>query len=315
MNGFSITSPRRLVALSVLVVGLALTVTGCDDTSVAPTPSEESSSEPTDPGAPLPPDVRLRIEYDQTEVTYSNVWPGSIVGNDEAEKAKKKGAQLMTEFEKTHEVRSYDNEGYLHRTYEYIGGNHPGMNMPSQPYSDLRKEMPYDPNDENPIVKYELEGSSMKYIRKDGTVAHETVVDPERYRVDPEKLDSLKAAQEDTADTDERRAAVRQSLQRQGHNLTQFDENRVSFTRELEQDRGASRVKTVVDLRFGKSIYQKFMLKNGQTDMVVTRQYARTSGLPVMRRSVTYNYDDRTGDWKVVTRTELTRNNISVRIN
>lgn len=301
--------------LGVVLCGVALLLAGCDQSAVTTETPQENSASPSETSseddAPLPPDVRLRIQYDQTEVTYSNVWPGSIVGNNA--KKKKEGAQLMTEFEKTHEKRSYDDDGYLHRTYEYIDGNHPGMNMPADAYNDLKSEMPYDPSDENPIVRYELEGSSMKYIRKDGTVAREVAVDPEKYRVDPEKLDSLKAAQDDTSDTEERRTAVRRRLQ-QEHSLTQIDENRVSFTRSVDQNQEISKVKTVVDLRNGKPIYQKYLRKNGKIDMIVTRRYTRKSGLSVMRKSVTYNYDDRTGSWDVVSRTEVTRKNIAVHI-
>jgi len=315
MNGFSPALPRWPVALSVLAVaGFALTVAGCDDTSVAP-PAPGSSSEPTDSGAPLPPDVRLRIQYDQTEVTYSNVWPGSIVGNDEAKKAKEEGAKLMTEFEKTHEVRSYDDEGQLTASYEYLDGNHPGMNMPADAYSDLKSEMPYDPNDENPIAGSELNGSTIKHVRADGSEARSRPIDPEKFRIDPAKLDSLSNQQDDTSDVDSRRSAVLGSLQNRGISFRRLDKNRVVYDQKIEDVRGTSSVKKVIDLRFGKPIYMKYKLKNGNTDMVETRRYARKSGLPVLMKSVTYNYDDRTGSWGVVSRTEVTRRNVSVRFN
>lgn len=315
MNGFSPAWPRWPVVLSVLAVaGFALTVAGCDDTSVAP-PAPGSSSEPTDSGAPLPPDVRLRIQYDQTEVTYSNVWPGSIVGNDEAKAAKEEGAKLMTEFEKTHEVRSYDDEGYLTASYKYLDGNHPGMNMPADAYSDLKSEMPYDPNDENPIAGSELNGSTIKYVRADGSEARSRPIDPEKFRIDPAKLDSLSNQQDDTSDVDSRRSAVLGSLQNRGISFRRLDKNRVVYDQKIEDVRGTSSVKKVIDLRFGKPIYMKYKLKNGNTDMVETRRYARKSGLPVLMKSVTYNYDDRTGSWGVVSRTEVTRRNVSVQFN
>jgi hypothetical protein len=316
MISFSFAAPRWLPALAVLAIGgLAFTFTGCDDTSVAPPPTEERSTQPTDGEAPLPPDVRLRIQYDQTEVTYSNVWPGSIVGNNTQGKearSKEQGAKLMTDYEKIHEIRSYDNEGYLHRSYEYLDGSHPGQNMPPEAYSQLKSEMPYDPKDRNPVTRFELAGNSMKFIREDGTVAHQAPVDPERYRVDPSKLDSLRNLRTDTSDTESRRTAIRRSLRQQGLSLTQIDKNRVSFTRKLDGKSIASEVKKVVDLRIGRPIYLKYLLKNGKTDMVITYNYVRKSGLPVKKRSVTYNFDDRTGDWGVVSRTEILRRDISV---
>lgn len=312
MNGFSPAWPRWPVVLSVLAVaGFALTVAGCDDTSVAP-PAPGSSSEPTDSGAPLPPDVRLRIQYDQTEVTYSNVWPGSIVGNDEAKAAKEEGAKLMTEFEKTHEVRSYDDEGYLTASYEYLDGNHPGMNMPADAYSDLKSEMPYDPNDQNPVVRSVLEGNEMRYIREDGSMARTVSVDPERFRIDPQKIDSLKAA--DTSDVDSRREMIRESLKQQSSSLQNIDKNRVAFTQSVSDTRGVSQVKKVVDLRVGKPVYLKYERKDGKTAMVETRQYKLVSGVPVKVRSVTYDYDDRKGKWEVVARTETVRKKISVQL-
>jgi hypothetical protein len=310
MDLFSFAWPRWLVAISVLAIGgLALTFTGCDDTSVAPA-SPGSSSESSDPGAPLPPDVRLRIQYDQTEVTYSNVWPGSIVGNDA--KSRREGAQLMTEFEKTHEVRSYDDEGYLTASYEYLDGNRPGMNMPADAYSDLKSEMPYDPNDQNPVVRSVLEGNEMRYIREDGSMARTVSVDPERFRIDPQKIDSLKAA--DTSDVDSRREMIRESLEQQSSSLQNIDKNRVAFTQSVSDKRGVSQVKKVVDLRVGKPVYLKYERKDGETSMVETRQYKLVSGVPVKVRSVTYDYDDRKGKWEVVARTETVRKKISVQL-
>lgn len=282
---------------------------GCDEITLAPEGESSPSIGESEPSEPLPPGVRMRMHYDQTEVTYSNVWPGSIVGNNE--KAKEEGAMLMTEYEKTREVYSYDEEGYLTASYEYLEG-HPDMNMPEASYSELRDQMPYNPEDENPIVRSELKGNAITYFREDGSVERERPIEPESFRVDPARLDSLEEARDDDLSPDRRRENVRRSLEERGLSLQQLDENRVAFEQTLEEVQAVSRVQKVVDLRIGKPIHLRYELKNGNTDLIETRRYKYTSGIPVMVQSVTYDFDDRSGSWGVVARTEVTRQNISV---
>jgi hypothetical protein len=172
--------------------------------------------------------------------------------------------------------------------------------------------MPYDPKDENPIVRSELRRDEIRYIRADGSEARTRPIDPELYRIDPATLDSLEDVQDDSSVANGRRSEVLESLQQRGISFRRLDANRVAFDQRLEDVRGASTVKKVIDLRIGQPIYLKYELKNGNTDMVETRRYNTVSGLPLMVQSVTYNYDDRTGSWGVVTRTEVTRKNISV---
>jgi hypothetical protein len=152
----------------------------------------------------------------------------------------------------------------------------------------------------------------MRYIREDGSMARTVSVDPERFRIDPQKIDSLKAA--DTSDVDSRREMIRESLEQQSSSLQNIDKNRVAFTQSVSDKRGVSQVKKVVDLRVGKPVYLKYERKDGETSMVETRQYKLVSGVPVKVRSVTYDYDDRKGKWEVVARTETVRKKISVQL-
>jgi hypothetical protein len=209
-------------------------------------------------------------------------------------------------------VRSYDDEGYLSASYEYLNGNHPDMNMPAAAYNDLKSEMPYDPTDENPVVRSVLEGGEMRYIRKDGSVARTFSVDPERFRIDPQKIDSLQATE--TSNLHSRRKRVRESLEQRPFSFQKIGENRVAFSQRVPDAGGVSQVKKVVDLRVGKPIYLKFKQEDGRTTLVETRRYRLVSGVPVKLKSVSYSYDDRGGEWRVVTRTEIMRRNVSVRV-
>lgn len=302
------TFEKPSLATCLVVCGAVLLLSACDDATVAPDVSQNESE--TTPEEPLPPNVRLQIQYDQTEVTYSNVWPESIVGNDSEKK--ERGAKRMTEYEKTREVRSYDDEGYLSASYEYIEG-HSDMNMPENAYSDLQSEMPYNPEDENPVVRVELGENTMRYLREDGSEARSRPIDPEHYRIAPAVLDSLIDSRDDTSGADNRRSNVLASLERRGISFRRLDENRVAYEKKVEEVRGTSKVTKVVDLRIGQPIYLKYELKNGKTDMVETRKYRTVSDFPVLVQSVTYDYDDRKGSWGVVARTEVTRRNVSVR--
>lgn len=299
----------RWFVVSLLAVA-GLVVAGCDDASLDPSSTPETS--PSD--QPLSPDVRLQIAYDQTEATYASVWPQVIVGNESKSSKSEDEAVYMTEYEKTREVRSYDQDGYLTSSYEFVEG-HPGMNMPADAYNDLKPDMPYNPQDENPVVRSELKGNTMTVYREDGSIARQRPVDPEAFRLSPAELDSLKTLAESNATIDERRQRARRSLQARGASLRQLDENRVSFTQSVSNAGGVSSVEKVVDLRIGEPIYLKYRLKNGNTDMVQTRRYGFYNGVPFPTRKVTYSYDDRSGTWGVVSRTEVVRKNVSIRFN
>lgn len=302
---------------SLLVFGVVLLLAGCDEGTVStPTTTEDDHSESDETN--LPSDIRLKITYDQTEIVYTNVWPNSIVGNENQAKkarAKRTGAKLMTEYEKTHEIRSYSDDGYLTAQYEYKDGNHPDMNMPSKAYNDLKSSMPLYSEGKNPVTRSKLVGNTIKYFRKDGSLARSHPIDPEEFRIDPAQLDSLEELQRDSSTSDQRRSEMLASLRRRDISFRRLGENRVSYQRNVNDVRGTANVKKVVDLRLGRAIYLKYKLKNGNTSMVETRRYKDLSGFPIMVESVTYNYDDRSGKWRVVTRTERKRTNISVIFN
>jgi hypothetical protein len=289
----------------------ALLVAGCDSSKFDP-----GAPRPDD-RPPLSPDVRMQVSYEQTEITFSNTLPPGLVGNtDESQtnaQTGEKKAVHMTEYEATRELRSYDEKGYLTAHYEYIDGNRPHMNMPGDTYNDLKSGMPHNAEDENPVVRSVLDGGTMKYVRQNGDVDRSVSVDPETFRMDPATLDSLEAMSEDSAGADQRRARVRERLQRRGRSLSRVSANHVAFTVQADDLNGVGRVRKVVDLRHGQPVHLTYELKDGRKSMVETRIYGRYNAVPIMARRVTYDYGDRNGGWGVVSRTETTRRDISVR--
>lgn len=300
---------RLSAGVRVAFVACLLVVVGCDDASMAPSPTDSDAT--AEEG--LSPGVRMRVSFDQTERTYTSVWPGSIVGSDDAKEGATRGGKLMTEFEKTREVRSYDEDGYLTAEYEFIEGS-PSMNMPEAAYEANKKQMPYDPSTENPIVRSELEGSTIRYVREDGSTARTRQIDPESFRIDPSKLDSLKETAEQST-MEERRKSVLQSLRSRGVSFNRMSDNHVRLRQRVSGDQAVKHVQKVIDLRTGRPVYLKYELKNGRTDLVETREYRFVSGVPMKVYTVTYDYDNRSGEWGVVARTEIMRKNISVQFN
>ncbi|PEN13821.1 hypothetical protein CRI94_07085 [Longibacter salinarum] len=308
-----ITNRTKRLGWSIIIMaalaGTVIVLSGCDTSGI-----DASTGPPEGGGATdLGPNVRLQISFDETDATYSSVWPDVIVGN-ESKSAKSEGTVYMTEYEETSQVRSYDREGYLTSSSRFIEG-HPGMNMPADLYAELQNDMPYDPEDENPVVRSEVKNGRLTAYHADGSVARQRSVDPEAFRLSPEAMDSLEARSTVSASVDERREQTLTSLRSRGVSFRQLDDNRVSFTKSVSSSEGAPTVETVVDLRIGEPIYLKYRLKNGNVDMVQTRRYGMYSGMPFPERIVTYKYDDRKGEWGVVSRSETIRSNINVRFN
>lgn len=305
------TSARPgVITLALLALLLAV---GCDSGSFIPdTPPAESTNEP------LPPNIRLRISYDQRQVTYSSLLPPGLIGDIDRGRANLQvhgdieNRGVMESYEITHETISYDEEGYLTRTYTYTDGWQ-GLNMPEAVYNDLKDQMPRRAP-KNPVVKFKLEGGTMQFIRKDGQIAASASVDPSVYRVDPATLDSLEALRRDTSQTEQRETQMRKRLQRRGLALKTLSAHHVAFeTRSKE--RGLSSIRRVIDLRTGQPVYLVYRKDDGRPARTETRTYGRYSGVPVMTHEMSYEYGDKNGQWTVVSRTETMRNNISVQFN
>lgn len=302
--------PRRVVFWTVVGAGLTILLAGCDTRT--PSPEEASSGNPSS----LAPNVRLKIAYDETEATFSRVLPPNVVGQvDKSGIGSRKNLEnkgVMENYESVHETKRYDEDGYLTRTYTHTDG-HARLNLPEAAYGNLTDRgghrLP-----ENPITKFSLEGGALQLIRQDGEVAAQGSVDPERFRMDPERLDSLEALQQNVPSVETRTKRTRQRLNRMGVSLRRLGDHHVSFERTLE-DTGLSSVRYVVDLRHGQPVHIVHKNEDGDRVRVTTRVYGRYNGVPVMWREVTYHYGSKAGSRTVVARTEVHRENISVQFN
>lgn len=294
--------------LLVLILFASVLLAGCDSNKF------DSGSPRSDDQPPLSPNVRMKISFDQAEVTYSNVLPPGVVGDvggaqsNAQSKSDIQNKGVMESYEATHETWSYDKKGYLTRTYTHTDGWQ-GLNMPEASFNDLKAQMPRRAP-KNPITKFKLEGGTIQFISKNGKVTASASVDPAEFRLAPPTLDSLEALQEDTQ-TDQRTDQMRRRLQARGLALNTLSEHHVAFETQSEE-KGLSNVRRVIDLRTGQPVYLAYYKENGRLARVKTRTYRRYTGVPVMRHETSYKYGIRDGRWTVVSRTETRRRNISV---
>lgn len=285
-----------------------LVLSSCDSASTGP--SDDGSSDQSQ----LAPNVRMKISYDETEASFSNVLPPNIVGQVKksgvGSKQSLESKGVLENYESIRETKTYDDEGYLTKTYTHIDG-HARLNMPESAFEALKDQMPRR-TQENPIVKFNLDGGSIQLIRENGDVAAQGSVDPERFRMDPELLDSLETLQ--NISTEEREERTRDRLNRMGVSLRSLSKHHVAFKTKSDEN-GLSTIRRVVDLRHGSPVYLVYRNTDGERIRVVTRVYGRYSGVPVMRREVSYQYGPKDDGRAVVGRTEIRRRNISVKFN
>jgi len=290
-------------------VCLLLLLAGCDTPTTAP--DTDGSSDQT----ALAPTVRMKVSYDETEVTFSSVLPPNVVGQVRksgiGSKQTLESKGVMESYQSIHETKTYDKEGYLTRTYTHTDG-HARLNMPESAYEAFENRMPHRAS-KNPITRFKLEGGSIQLIRENGDVAAQGSVDPERFRMDPERLDSLEAMQQ-RASAEKRAERTRRRLNQRGLSLQSLSRYHVSFETK-SKEKGLSTVRRVVDLRHGQPVYLVYKNEDGERVRVVTRAYGRYSGVPVMRHEVSYQYGPKDGGRAVVARTEVQRTDISVRFN
>ncbi|NBC86482.1 MAG: hypothetical protein GVY25_09855 [Bacteroidetes bacterium] len=257
----------------------------------------------------------MKISYDETETTFSTVLPPNVVGqvgmSGRSSKQKLESKGILENHEAIHETKTYDQDGYLTRTYTHTDG-HARLRLPEKDYEEFKDRMPNRATD-SPIVKFKLEGSSIRLIRENGEVAAEGSVDPERFRMTPEQLDSLESMQQN-ASAEKRARRTRQRLKGMGVSLRSLSDYHVSFTTESKEN-GLSSVRRVIDLRTGQPVYIVYKNEDDERSRVITRVYGRYNGVPVMRREVSYQYGPKGGKRAVVSRTELQRSNISVQFN
>jgi len=257
----------------------------------------------------------MKISYDETETTFSTVLPPNVVGqigkSGIASKQSIESKGILENHEAIHETKTYDEDGYLTKTYVHTDG-HARMRLPEKDYQEFEDQMPHRATN-NPIVKFKLEGSSIQLIRESGEVAAQGSVDPERFRMTPEQLDSLESMQQNVS-AEERARRTRQRLDRMGLSLRSMSDYHVSF-KTKSKETGLSTVRRVVDLRNGQPVYIVYKNEDNERSRVITRVYGRFNGVPVMRREVSYQYGPKDGQRAVVSRTELQRSNISVQFN
>ena len=257
--------------------------------------------------------VKYAESYDQTVVTYSRLWPEGI----SAEFGKGKvssGGELLVDYERTHEIIAFDENGYMSTVSEFLEGDGE-MNMPEEAFNDLKSTMPARANDYDPVVKTVMEDGLKKSFGKSGKLKYKQEYDPEYFRVTQAELDSLEAWQNQNRDTEQ---AVKQSLfnlSQQGIDFDRVGDFHVSYSLQAEteeQGKGIFKYEYTDDLRTGLTAQLVVLRTDGNYESIVRNSYQKVNNIPVLASETRYSFGDVNGKWSIAYRQITSRENIKL---
>lgn len=303
-----LNSTEQRWPLLIVVLGCLLLTAGCQQFN---SPVENSESELTIEGLNI--NVKYAESYDQTVTTFSRIWPQGISAGLGKGKAST-GGELMVDFERTHEIIAFDEEGYMSSVSEFLEGDGE-MNMPEEVYNRLKTTMPARSNDFDPVVRTEMKDGKTLMFGKSGELKFEQEYDPEVFRITQAELDSLEAWYERSNNTDQSVQKNLLSLNKQGMDYERVGEFHVSYTIEAgneEQQKGISSYHYTDDLRTGLTAQLVILRTDGKYDSIVRSRYQKVSGIPVLSSSVRYTYGLVNEKWDIAYREKTTRENIKV---
>jgi hypothetical protein len=300
-------------SFGLVAAALLLVLTACDDAGTL-TDTLTDTADPPAPPIGVVGNARYAVSYQQTEHTFSTVWPEDLVAAVGKSVAESGNVEYLIDYEVTKETVSYDADGYMTSETVHLEG-HDGTVMPDADYQAFADEMPYDVEHENPVVRSVLDGNQIVYYRKDGTVDDQVEIDPEDYRISPAEIDSLEAVASDSASVDTRIAASRQRMDAQGVSYQMISERFARMDAAVSDLGEVVRARQVIDLAVGQPVQITYLRQDGSIDMQIDRLFQWASGVPYLSHSVTYQYGEIEGRWNVVSRTETTRENVRVVFN
>lgn len=296
----NLTSYPLLLRAGALLLLLGVTLTGCD-AGTGKTPLVEA------PPVEVFPTASYALSFEQTSITYSNLWPEGLAA--EADAAKSGGdVEYMVDYEHTRETVVFDDEGYLSRTYEYVDGDM-GTNLPGEVRADLEHLMPAR-SESDPVVRFEMSGGSMRYYTASGAVAHQVSYDPEAFRMQSKTLDDLRARVSEATTDAQQAERTLNTFQTAGVAVSESDGVFARINRSVNDMNGVARVEQVVDLRTGQPVQAVYYREDGRIDSSDLFHYNTFNGMPVMTNSVSLSYGPVNGAWDVAYRTEVNRTNV-----
>lgn len=301
-----------------MFLGLAaFTFSRCDKGSGTIGTSENN---PENTVSPLNINVKYQESYDQKEMTFSNYWPQgtavSVSGKSEGASTQSAQGELLVDYEYTRETVSFDDEGYMSTTREFLEGDGE-MNMPEELYNRIKDEMPAKSADHDPIVRTEMANGVERAITRSGEIAYEQEYPVEDFRIDPEMLDSLRSMHNDTSNVD---AAVQRNIKQLNNSGLSFNV-RDRFYASYSQPAGPAEnsdiaeYNYVMDLRTGQVIASILKDAQGRKLSSTMRQYQYVNGVYIMANEETHLYGKINGEWDVTTRKIINRDNIEVIFN
>jgi hypothetical protein len=254
--------------------------------------------------------VKYAESYDQTEITYSRIWPRGISAGFDKSKSTS-GGELLVDYERTREVVAYDEEGYMSSVTEFLEGDGE-MNMPEQTYKKLKSTMPAKSADYDPIVKIVLQNGVSKSYARSGKLKYENNYNPEEFRVEPALLDVLKTNQEDTSDVELSVQSNIETLEQDGIQFELIDDYYAKYTLPATHQKNVSGLQVVKDLRTGNIVAEAVIRDDGKYQSVSFNKYKGVKGLSVLSYKEKYTYGNLNGKWEITQRTVTHRQNINV---
>lgn len=299
----------KLVRNLFLIGTICLITIGCSSENTPFGVNEESSTKTIDN---LNVNVKYAESYDQQYVVYSRKWPKSVATS--LSKKKSGNGELLVDFEETHEIVGFDEEGYMYSYKEFLEGDGE-MNMPQQVYNDLRETIPARQNDYDPIVKIEMKDGVTKSFGKSGRLVSEYAYDPEEFRITPEILDSLASLNNDSTEVEN---SIRNNINRlEDENVTfaVVENFYAKYDKQASSeaiDKGIGSYKFFEDLRTGNIVQSAVMREDGQVDSITMNRYKNVNGTQVLLSEETFRFGNLDGEWQVIERSEMLRYNIKV---
>ncbi|MCP9292258.1 hypothetical protein [Gracilimonas sediminicola] len=303
-----LNSTKQLRMLVVLFVTSIVLTYACKQVN---SPFEEASQQgQTIEGLNI--NVKYAEVYDQTEITYSRLWPQGISAG--LNKSQSNGGELLVDYEKTREIIAYDEEGYMTSITEFLEGDGE-MNMPEEAYNQHKATMPAKSADHDPVVKTEVKDGKVRSYTKSGKLKYESTYDPEEFWVDPASLELLVSATTDTSDVEQSIQSNIESLANDGISFSIVDEFYAKYNIKSPveaQENGLAAYQLLMDLRNGNIIGSAILRSDGEYESVSFNMYKNVGNTQMLAYSEKYDYGVINGKWGITQRTVMHRENIKV---
>lgn len=268
---------------------------------------QDSQQEQTIEGLNI--NVKYAESYDQTEITYSRLWPQGISAG--LNKSQTNGGELLVDYEKTREIIAYDEEGYMTSITEFLEGDGE-MNMPEEAYNELKSTMPAKSANYDPIIRTEFKDGVLIYIAKSGRIIERYPVDKELYKVDPTLFDSL------LQNNDNTQQAVKNNLlkiENSGVVYNRVGDRYVEFRRKADAQNardGISEEQYVLDLQNGNILLYAKINSKGEIISLTRSHFESKNGFPILASEERFTYGKINNAWGIIQRTTMNRENIKI---